>query len=303
MKHPEMRPASVNTVCRLMALLVAFTIGGSVAAAEPERVTMLRARHASLDEALRQNQFKQPLVLESSENANRFGGDIYAVVNYSFSAVQAGLSRPEQWCDIMILHINTKFCHATAGGSSPMLKINFGKKTPEELTDTEQLEFAYSVAATSSEYLGIVLDANRGPMGTSGYRILLEAVPLPGAKTFLHLTFSYDVSFSGKLAMKSYLGTIGSNKVGFSAVGKRSDGQPDYIGGIRGLMERNTMRYYLAIDTYLGATGSDRAAQAEKRLQDWFTATERYPLQLREMDRQTYLTMKRGEYERQQVAQ
>jgi hypothetical protein len=127
MNHAKMRPPSLNAVCRLMALLVAFTVGGSAAAAESERVAMLRAKHASLEEPLRQNQFKQPLVLESSENADRLGGDIYAVVNYSFSAVHAGLSSPEHWCEIMILHIDTKFCHATPGRSSSTLRINFGR--------------------------------------------------------------------------------------------------------------------------------------------------------------------------------
>jgi hypothetical protein len=191
-----MRPASVKTPFRLMALLVAFTIGGSAAAAESERVAMLRAKQASLEEPLRQNQFKQPLVLESSENANRLGGDIYAIVNHSFSTVQAGLTTPQHWCEIMILHINTKFCHAATARSSSTLKINLGKKTPEELTDTEQLEFSYSVTVSSPGYLGVALNASQGPMGTSGYRILLEAVPLPHAKTFLHLAFSYDVSLS-----------------------------------------------------------------------------------------------------------
>jgi hypothetical protein len=303
MNQSRIKRASVDAVCHLVALLFFFAIGGSAAAAQSERVTLLRAKHSSLEGPLRQNQFKQPLVLESSENAGRLGGDIYAVVNYSFAAVHAGLNSPEHWCDIMLLHINTKFCHATVGHTSSKLKISLGKKTPEELIDTEQLEFSYSVAAATPEYLGIMLNANQGPMGTSGYRIFLEAVPLSDAKTFLHLTFSYAVSLPGKLAMKTYLGTIGSNKVGFSVVGKRSDGEPDYIGGVRGLMERNTMRYYLAIDTFLGTAGSDGAMQAEERLQRWFTATERYPRQLREMDRQTYLDMKRGEYERQQAAQ
>ena len=137
-------------------------------------------------------------------------------------------------------------------------------------------------------------------MGTSGYRISLEAVPLPNAKTFLHLTYSYAVNFSGRLAMQTYLGTIGAGKVGFSVVGRQDNGQPDYIGGVRGLMERNTMRYYLAIDAFLDAANAAPAARSEKRLQNWFTATERYPRQLHEMDRAPYIEMKRAEVLRQQ---
>ncbi|MFC6519462.1 hypothetical protein ACFQAT_06355 [Undibacterium arcticum] len=124
---------------------------------------------------------------------------------------------------------------------------------------------------------------------------------LPNAKAFLHLTYAYAVNFSGRLAMQTYLGTIGSGKVGFTVIGKLADGQPDYIGGVRGLIERNTMRYYLAIDTFLEAANAPPAAQLEKRLQSWFAATERYPRQLHEVDRGAYLEMKRAEYLRQQT--
>lgn len=302
MKQANIRQGAGNAVRRALAVLLFCAAVGPAIAAESGSVALLRAKYASLEAPLRHTPFKQPLILESSESESRLGGDIYAVVNHPFSAVHAGLNSPDHWCDIMLLHINTKFCNATEGPLSSRLRINLGKKTPEELIDTEQLEFTYSVAAATPQYLGIVLSARQGPMGTSAYRIFLEAVPLPHAKTFLHLTFSYDVSFPGKLALKTYLGTIGSHKVGFSVIGKGADGQPDYIGGVRGLMERNTMRYYLAIDAFLGAAGTAGPAQFEKQLQDWFTSTERYPRQLHEMDRQTYLNMKRVEYDRQQAA-
>jgi hypothetical protein len=102
--------------------------------------------------------------------------------------------------------------------------------------------------------------------------------------------------------MKTYLATIGSGKVGFTQTGKQSSGQPEYIGGMRGLAERNTMRYYLAIDAYLGALASPPPLQFQKRLQSWYSATEQYPRQLRELDRTTYFDMKRSEYLRQQTA-
>ena len=70
---------------------------------------------------------------------------------------------------------------------------------------------------------------------------------------------------------------------------------------MRGLVERNTMRYYLAIDSFLGTGGAAPAARFEKNLQAWFTAVERYPRQLHEMDRDAYLEMKRAEYLRQQT--
>jgi hypothetical protein len=101
--------------------------------------------------------------------------------------------------------------------------------------------------------------------------------------------------------MHVYLGTTGSGKVGFTAAGTRPDGQPLYIGGIRGLVERNTMRYYLAIEAFLGALSAPPKARLEKRLHDWFAAIEHYPRQLHEMEQAAYLDMKRKEIQRQQA--
>jgi hypothetical protein len=91
--------------------------------------------------------------------------------------------------------------------------------------------------------------------------------------------------------MKGYLATLGSDKVGFT----KKDG--DYIGGVRGVVERNTMRYYLAIDSYVNAPA---ASQLEQRLGTWFDATEQYAQQLHEVDRNDYMEMKRHEFQRLQ---
>jgi hypothetical protein len=67
------------------------------------------------------------------------------------------------------------------------------------------------------------------------------------------------------------------------------------------MIERNAMRYYLAIDAYLDARALPPAQQLERRLVDWFAATERHPEQLRELDWETYVQMKRLEVRRQQT--
>ena len=99
--------------------------------------------------------------------------------------------------------------------------------------------------------------------------------------------------------METYLATVGSDKVGFTVTGKQADGQTEFIGGLRAVVERNTMRYYLAIDAFLEAEKAAPAERLERRLQNWFTATESYPRQLHEMDRASYLEMKRAEVARQ----
>ena len=111
---------------------------------------------------------------------------------------------------------------------------------------------------------------------------MLEAVPLEAGDTFIHFSYSFAYGLAGRLALQVYLGTIGRDKVGFGVAGTGSDGKPVYIGGIRGLVERNTMRYYLAIEAFLGAVSAPPQERLERRLRDWFAASERYPRQLHE---------------------
>jgi len=263
----------------------------------------LRAKYIELNPLLRNNQFKRPLYLNSVESSDHLKGDIYALVNYPFSTVNKALNNPDHWCEVLILHINKKYCHASTNNANSILAVSIGKKIYHPLDEAYSLEFTYKVATSTREYFNIGLNATSGPMGTSDYRIHLEAVSVPGGKTFLHLTYSYAYDYVGQIAMQAYLATAGSGKVGFTNTGDPSSGSPDYIGGVRGVVERNTMRYYLAIEAYLGALSTTPKEQLEKRLQNWFTSTEIYPQQLREIGRASYLDMKRREYQRQQKLQ
>ncbi len=286
-----------------MLALAAFT---APAWADATAAAALQTKQVALAERLRANEFNRPLVLESTEKSSVVSGEIYAVIDHSFQVVSAGLNSPDHWCDVMSLPMNTKYCRAVAGPGSTVLKVNIGKKTAESLIDAQRIVFNYAVAELSPQYLDIRLDAKNGPMGTSNYHIKLEAIPSTtstrDAKTFIHLTYSYAVNFAGRLAIQTYLGTIGRGKVGFTRVGQQDDGSPQFIDGVRGLVERNTMRYYLAIDSFLDATGEPMPAALERRLQSWFSAAELYPRQLHEIERSEYLAMKREEYKRQQTA-
>ena len=296
-----MNPAKVLWASLVECLLLACLATASWAApTKQDSVAALRARYASLGEQLQHNQFGRPLFLESTETSNRLTGEIHATLDYPFARVSAGLNDPGQWCDVILLHVNTKYCRPAAEPTGAALRVHIGKKTPEELSDATRLDFTYRVAAASPEYVDIVLDAKDGPMGTSDYRIELEAVALSNAKTFMHLTYSYAFNFAGRLAMQTYLSTLGRDKVGFTPASKSGGGQPAYVGGMSGLVERNAMRYYLAIDSYLESLSTPPADQLDARLQSWFTATEQYPRQLHEVDRAAYIQMKRAESLRQQ---
>jgi hypothetical protein len=276
-------------------------------AASADDAQSLRDKYQSLTQQLAHNPFQRELVLVSEESPTALKGDIYAVMEYPFATVSGALDDPVRgpgnWCDVLILHLNIKYCHASSNGNASVLTVNLGRKVEEALSSTYRLQFNYHPVESGADYFKVELSADSGPLSTKDYRIVLEAVSISGNRTFLHLTYAYGYGLAGRLAMKTYLATLGADKVGFTSTRDPSSGQMKYIGGVRGLVERNTMRYYLAIDAYLGSLASPPDKQLAQRLATWFDATERYPEQLHEVDRQDYLQMKNHEYQRQQTAQ
>jgi hypothetical protein len=273
------------------AASVATTAAASPADAAAGSAAAVRARYAELRPRLENNPFGRPLYLVSTEGAQLLQGDVYGVVEHPFREVLA-LADAGNWCHVLILPFNTKNC--TTRGDT--LSLYVGKKSQEPIERAYRLDFRFVPVATSADYLERSLRADEGPLGTRDYAITLEAAPLDEGHTFIHLSYSYKYGTMSKLAMQLYLSTAGSEKVGFSTT--TEGGRAHLVGGMRGVMERNTMRYYLAIDAYLNSLSAPPTQQVERRLNDWFTMTAKYRRQLWEMDRDEYLAMKRIETQR-----
>lgn len=292
----------------LIVLMTGLCLSPALRAAD--NAQSLRDKYQSVAPQLADNPFRRPLVLESTEAPERLASDIYSVLDYPFTTVKRALNDPQQgpanWCDVLILHQNIKYCRATQGANGSMLNVNLGRKVEDSLSSSYRLEFTYRPVVSTEDYFRVELAAASGPLSTRDYHIMLEAIPSPGGgnRTFLHLTYAYGYGAPGRLAMRTYLATVGAGKVGFTKTAASSPGaEPEYVGGVRGLLERNTMRYYLAIDAYLKALSAPPDKRLQQRLNTWFNATEQYPRQLHEIDRQDYLEMKRHEVERQQTEQ
>ncbi|MES2787506.1 MAG: hypothetical protein V4684_18720 [Pseudomonadota bacterium] len=262
----------------------------------------LRAKHAELREQLRSNNYGRAMHIDSTERGDSLTGDVYAVLDHPFETVRGALKDPDDWCEIMILPFNTKYCHAKGSANGANLDVRIGRKVDQPVEDAYRISFALRPVSATTDYFESRLIAPTGPVGTKDYRIVVEAVPLDSGRTFMHLRYSYGYGFAGKVAMQGYLSTVGASKIGFTVSGRDSSGQPVYIGGMRGAIERNAMRYYLAIDSHLAALSAPPAQRLDRKIQGWFNSTERYARQLHEMDRDTYVAMKRGEHERQQAA-
>jgi hypothetical protein len=282
---------------RAASLLAALVVVFATPALAQDAAT-LRSKNATLQDKFASNQFGRPLVLESTQTSGNLRGDVYTIVEHPFATVKQALQANEHWCDILILHLNVKRCRAGAEGKS--VSLNVGRKFDQALEDAYELEFDWRVAASTADYLSVLLTADEGPLSTRNYRIQVEAIPVDAKRTLIHMSYAYAYGFAARMAMQTYLTTLGRNKVGFSITGRNAEGKPVYIGGVLGLLERNTMRYYLAIDAYLVAYSLPPGEQFEKRIQEWYGSTQRYAAQLHEMEQNAYLEMKRKEMRRQQ---
>lgn len=256
----------------------------------------MRARHAALRAQLADNPFGRPLHVESSESSGAHQGAIYAVIAQPFGRVAPALRSAAQWCEVLILQANVKHCEAPNGGD--ILSLFVGRKAADSLERAYRADFRYEVPVAASDYLHVALHAPEGPLGTTDYRIRLEATPLDEKRSFLHLAYSYTLRGTARMGMNMYLGTSGRDKVGFSVVERTAEGRPVYVGGVRGMVERNTMRYYLALEAYLGTLDAPAPQRVDKRLRAFHAGLERYPQQLHELELAEYLEIKRRDVSR-----
>jgi hypothetical protein len=268
--------------------LILCVVGGSVPmAANGGTAAALRSSYAAHAKAER-NQFGVPLHLQSNQTSNTLQSDIHALIDQPFDKVQAALAESKNWCDILILHPNVKRCalNPVDASGAPSISVTLGRK---ELP----IRFSYETAAKTADYLDVQLHSPTGPFGTTDYRIRLEAAPMNPQQTILHLDYSQGYGVAAKLAMNAYFNTLARGKVGFTVVGTNAHGEPIYVSDLRGGLERNAMRYYASIESYVDSLAAPPGQQLERRLRHWYAYTERYPLQLQEEP--GYLDIKRKE--------
>lgn len=285
-----------KTARRSLLLLAAAWAGAAAAAAPAKSSGALSATYQSSAERLRNSPFKRPLTLQSAEADGTLQGEIHALVDYPLATVSGALSKPEGWCEVMMVHPNVAGCRVAGTAAAPKLAVDLGTRL-DSSDAPYHAEFDFQRVQADASYMLLKLDAAKGPVGTHDYRILVEAMPVEQGKTFLHFSYSYGTSFASRMATQAYLSTKGRSKVGFTPDGE------GYIGGVRGSIERNAMRYYLAIESYLAELSAPADRRFERSLERWLDAIEQYPRQLKEEGtREQYAQIKREQFRRQQVA-
>lgn len=291
------RPGWARALARAVAL--ALGLANTPACAENALAAPLRHRYLAAIARQTDRIPDQSIYLQSTESSSQVQGDVHAMLDARFAQLRESLLRADHWCEVLTLHLNVQYCRARSDAGQELLNVGLGRKFDEPLDDLHWLHFSYRVVQADDSYLQVVLDAPAGPMGTHDYRLVFEATPSADHHTVVHLGFGYAYGLAARLAMQVYLGTLARDKVGFSRSEPTANGQPGLVGGVRGVNERSTLRYFLAIEAYLGTRALPPDQAAVQSRQDWFTATERYPRQLHEIDRPAYLAMKLRQQQRQ----
>lgn len=293
-RHGGLRSQHVRACATGILALALLGLGPAMRAQEqsPGAAAALQARRIALEPQLRANAFGQPLQLSSNQGSAHVEGDVHAEVDAPFPYLAATLTSATGICELLLLHLNVRACWPANAAGSQVLMLTVGPKRASASGTRYRLDYAMRVEVATPDYLRVTLDAARGPLGTRDYRILLEAIPLEGGRAFVHLGYRYGHGLLARIAMGAYLATAGRSKIGFTVLGQDADGRPRYVRGERAALERNVMRYFLALLAHSsGGTGTPQQ-QMEARLRAWFALTERYPAQLHELDLDDYLQEK-----------
>ena len=281
-----------GVVRKYLALLCLVFFCGTVDAGI---ATELSEKYDEIEESLFDNEYGIPIFLESDDDKDLMKGEVYGVIYHPFRKVSHSLASIKNWCEIMPQHLNIKACTYEFTNNQCRLTFFSAGKKYKKADNAYQLKYQFKVDASNDEYFNATLNAKDGPLDTTNYNIIVSAIPLSDKSTFVYISYQYRNGFITRVAMSTYLATIGRNKIGFSIEGRDADNQPVYIKGIRGVIERNAMRYYFAIMSYLNTQAIKNNEGFNSRISHWYDLTERYHKQLHEMDKADYLRYKKME--------
>ena len=242
-------------------------------------------------ERIEESPLDEPIVVQSTDDDSRIEGEVAARIDQPFAAVAELVGSVEAWCQLAFLHINIKAC--THNETS--LRLYAGRKHFETPEEASALDLEFQVKDQSDDLLAVVLRGDEGPHGTHDFMMGLVAVPLDEETTLLEMQYSLGIGTAARMAMELYLSTMGRHRIGFTR-----DDEGEFIGGLQGVIERNVMRFYLALQALLDTRDKPQEERLEARLKRWLELTDRYAEQLRELDRETYLSQKTREWKEQQ---
>ena len=258
----------------------------------------LSGRYPELQEAARRGPFGLPLQVHSEERETLVSADIHGIIDQPFRALAATFTEPGGWCDFLVLNPNIKTCTFRREAQETFLTLYIGSKSYRAPESATEQVYRFLVRVRQPEYAAISLTAPQGMLGTTAHRFEFEAGSVAG-KTVVALSSSFEPSMLSKLLTGIYLSTLGRERIGFSRAATEPGVPAGYVRGVKGMIERNVMRYYLALKAFLDAGDLPAGRQFEARASLAYDLMDLYPAQLRQMDKSEYLDIKFREHRNQ----
>lgn len=286
----------LSVSARLRLLAISFVL--LAAPAFGDSAAELKDKYEEIEDDLLENVYDMPLYVESSNDENLIRGKVYGIIHHPFATVSKVMSSISSMCEIVPQHLNIKACTYEYINDQCRLTFYSGRKFYQKADDVRDINYRFTVKVRNDKYFAVTLEDEM--LESKDFNVQVAAIPLTDNSTFFYLSYRYQYGFFMHAAMSTYLATFGYNKIGFSIVGKDENNQPIYVGGISGVIERNIVRYYFAVKSYLDTQAVVlKTKQFESRISYWFDLTEKYHKQLYEMDKSDYIKYKRKEYKDQ----
>jgi hypothetical protein len=244
--------------------------------------------------------FAQPVHVSSEERRYSVSGSVHARVAHPFENLATALDTAAAWCEVLFLHPNVKACLPDDSSAAGALQLYVGR-LEESIAEAERLDLLLRTTAMSDNYMAIRLEGARGPYAMRDFLLHLQAIPDDAEHSLISLRYSLAFGTTARLALRAYFAFGGRNRVGFTVESHGPDGQPQYVGGLPGMIERNVMHFYLGLSVYLDTLEVPEPERLAERLAAYFAAIDRYPRQLREQDEASYLAQKEQEHADQQA--
>lgn len=262
----------------------------------------LLSQYQSVKPLLETNQYGVPVYIRSDFQKDIATGEVYALISHDFKSVANKLDSSNHWCDVVLLHINVKGCDIEVNNKTrDQLTIYVGRRHYQTPDDAHEMRYRFHKINSTADYLQINLTAKNGPFGTSDYMLMFEVIPYDAVSSFIHFKYSYHYGLMAKFAIDGYLATIGRDKVGFTIKGYNEEHQPIYVQGLQGIVERNSMRYFIAIRSFLDTPAlvdeqPDSNPQWETRINQWYELAKGFERQFAEVRDKDYKDTKWKEF-------
>jgi hypothetical protein len=263
-----------------------------------EGLPRLSGRYPELQEAARRGPFGLPLQVRSEERETLVSAEIHGIIDHPFRALAVTFTEPGGWCDFLVLNPNIKACTFRREAQEALITLYIGSKSYRAPESATEQVYRFLVRARQPEYAAISLTAPRGLLGTTAHRFEFEVGSVAG-KTVVALSSSYEPSVLSNLLTGIYLSTLGRNKIGFSREATEAGIPAGYVRGVKGMIERNVMRYYLTLKAFLETSDQPADRQFEARASLAYDLMDLYPAQLRQMEKAEYLDIKYREHRNQ----